>query len=143
MSINPQDINLASLPWLPLEAKSAFPQQPAIYFAIDFCGNVQYIGRSVNPKSRWSSHHKFPELQKIGQIKISYLFIESIELLPEIEKALILWFDPPLNTAKLCPLSSPKEKCKLVNTIKSFVDKRGISVYQFRKDTGIGECSDS
>jgi hypothetical protein len=32
--IDPQSLNLSSLPWLPLEAKSAFPRQPAIYFAL-------------------------------------------------------------------------------------------------------------
>ena len=33
--INPQDLDLNSLPWLPLTEKSSFPEQPAIYFAID------------------------------------------------------------------------------------------------------------
>ena len=52
--INPQLIDISSLPWLPLDARSAFPKQPAIYFAIDSKNRIQYIGRSLNPKSRWS-----------------------------------------------------------------------------------------
>jgi hypothetical protein len=51
--INPESLDLSALPWLPLEAKSAFPKQSAIYFAIDSLGNIQYIGRSVNVKNRW------------------------------------------------------------------------------------------
>jgi len=95
--INPSELNLSSLPWLPLEAKAAFPRQPAIYFAIDSQDNVQYIGRSVDPKSRWAGHHRYEQLEAIGSIRIAYLFIDLPKLLPEIEKALIGWFQPPLN----------------------------------------------
>ncbi|AFZ11325.1 hypothetical protein Cri9333_0344 [Crinalium epipsammum PCC 9333] len=34
--IDPQALDLSILPWLPLNAKSAFPRQPSIYFAINF-----------------------------------------------------------------------------------------------------------
>lgn len=97
--INPSEINLSSLPWLPLDARSAFPKNPAIYFAIDPQGKIQYIGRSLNPKSRWANHHKYEQLEAIGSVKIVYLFVDSPDLLSEIESALILWFDPPLNLA--------------------------------------------
>ncbi|WP_066425150.1 GIY-YIG nuclease family protein [Anabaena sp. 4-3] len=97
--INPSEIDLKSLPWLPLSAKTAFPKNPAIYFAIDSTGRVQYIGRSVNPKVRWQSHHKYGQLESIGNIRIAYLFVDSADLLPQIEMALIEWFDPPLNVA--------------------------------------------
>lgn len=98
--INPADLNLSSLPWLPLEARSSFPRQPAIYFAIDSQNNVQYVGRSINPKQRWTQHHRYEDLTAIGQVRIAYLFVEAIELLPAIEAALIDWFDPPLNCLK-------------------------------------------
>ncbi len=95
--INPESLDLSTLPWLPLDERTAFPKQPAIYFAIDSQGNIQYIGRSVNPKIRWYSHHKYDELQAIGNIRIAYLFMD-VDLLPSVESALIDWFDPPLNT---------------------------------------------
>jgi len=95
--INPQDIDINSLPWLPLESKNAFPNQPAIYFAIDLIGGIQYIGRSQNPKTRWGNHHKFNSLNDIGSIRIAYLFMDA-DLLPSVESALINWFDPPLNS---------------------------------------------
>jgi DNA-binding Xre family transcriptional regulator len=120
--INPSEINLSSLPWLPLDTKSAFPKNPAIYFAIDSQGTVQYIGRSLNPKNRWASHHKYEQLQAIGGIKIVYLFVDSGELLPEIELALISWFNPPLNVVG-----------KDINTFGSTNDARNIkSTVRFR-----------
>ena len=94
---NPTEINLASLPWLPLDAKTAFPKNPAIYFAIDSTDTIQYIGRSVNPRARWQNHHRYEELESIGNIRIAYLFVDLPDLLAEIETALIEWFDPPLN----------------------------------------------
>jgi hypothetical protein len=78
--INPSEINLSSLPWLPLDAKSAFPKNPAIYFAIDSQGTIQYIGCSVNPKARWAKHHRYKQLETIGSIRIVYLFVDSPEL---------------------------------------------------------------
>jgi hypothetical protein len=99
--IKPSELDLSSLPWLPLNAVLAFPRQPAVYFAIDSQHRVQYIGRSVDPKTRWSKHHCYKQLNSIGGICIAYLFIESSELLPEVEQALIQWFRPPLNIAGL------------------------------------------
>lgn len=77
--INPSDINLNSLPRLPLEEKTAFPKRSAIYFAIDSLDTVQYIGRAVNVRNRWGSHHRYNELSAIGNVKIAYLFIDPPE----------------------------------------------------------------
>ncbi len=97
--INPETLDLNSLPWLPLDAKSAFPKQPAIYFAIDENGTVQYIGRSVNLRRRWNSHHKYHQLKVIGNIKIAYLFFNEKQKqdIEETEYKLIQWFKPSLN----------------------------------------------
>ncbi len=124
---------------------SAFPRNPAIYFAIDSQGTIQYVGRSLDPKNRWASHHKYEQLEAIGGIKIVYLFVDSIELLPQIESALILWFDPPLNaTGKhivdLKLPSSPQGetarggiKFKLAEVRK----KRGMSQNDLAKTVGM------
>ena len=93
-------IDLKSLPWLPLDEKTAFTKQSAIYFAIDSLSNVQYIGRSQNVHGRWASHHRYDQLSTMGGVKIAYLFVDLPELLPEIEAALIEYFNPPLNTVK-------------------------------------------
>ncbi|MDJ0579065.1 GIY-YIG nuclease family protein [Crocosphaera sp.] len=118
--INPKELDLSKLPWLPLDAKSAFPRQPAIYFAIDSNDVIQYIGRSINPKQRWSGHHKYDELQEIGKIKVSYLFVEDSKLLPDVEKALIKWFCPPLNIA-LVPGKTTE--------VESATSKQRVSTY--------------
>ncbi len=139
--INPSEINLSSLPWLPLDAKSAFPKNPAIYFAIDSQGTVQYIGRSLNPKARWAKHHRYKQLEAIGSVRIVYLFVDSPELLSEIESALISWFDPPLNVGGKSTNGLNQEKSSGVirNRIKLMVDQAGITRYQFWKETGLAQ----
>ena len=100
MRVNPRELDLSKLPWLPLEEKAAFPRKAAIYFAIDSLGKVLYIGRSVNVHQRWEQHHKYDELSKLNNVRISYLFFDDVELLPELESALMDWFDPPLNRVR-------------------------------------------
>jgi hypothetical protein len=100
--IDPESLDLKLLPWLPLDAKSDFPTQSAIYFAIDSQGIIQYIGRAENPRQRWKNHHKIKKLIKIGSIRMSYLFLDA-DLLPEVEKALIAWFKPRLNGKEIMP----------------------------------------
>jgi len=74
------------------------PTTPAIYFAIDATDTVQYIGRSVNPRQRWlQGHHKLVALVRMSGVRIAWLSVSSPELLPEIERALIDWFQPSLN----------------------------------------------
>jgi hypothetical protein len=107
--IDPQSIDLASLPWLPLTERSAFPRQPAIYFAIDSLGKVLYVGISKDPKRRWLQHHRYEQLQQAGKIKVAYLFVDDIALLKPIENALIAWFRPPLNVTGI-PVDNPQEK---------------------------------
>ncbi|NER99445.1 MAG: GIY-YIG nuclease family protein [Symploca sp. SIO1B1] len=69
--INPTTINPLTLPSVPLSQRSQLPTTPSIYFAIDTQGVVQYIGRSINPRQRWVSHHHFHELSNIGGVKIA------------------------------------------------------------------------
>lgn len=97
MRIKPENLNLSSLPFLALDEKSAFPSQPAIYFCIDRSGKVQYIGQTKNLQARWLQHHRSSQLENIGNVKIAYLEITDINLLIDIEKALIDWFKPSMN----------------------------------------------
>ena len=96
---DPASVNVSALPWLPLDAKSAFPRQACIYFAIDSQGSVQYIGRTIDSQQRWRNHHRYGELDAIGDIRIAYLFMDA-DLLPSVEKALVKCFAPPLNRVK-------------------------------------------
>lgn len=77
--------------------RSHLPITPCIYFAIDCQGIIQYIGRSVNPCQRWTQHHRLSQLEVMEGVRIAYLSVDNPDLLPEIERALIEWFAPPLN----------------------------------------------
>lgn len=106
-AISIAEINPSSLPWLPLERRSQFPQQPVVYFVIDSDGTVQYIGQSRNLKRRWQTHHCYKELSAMRGVRVAYLFM-SKELLPGTEEDLIKRFKPPLNK-----VVSPLENLKL------------------------------
>lgn len=124
--INPRKLNFAALPWVPLDATAGFPQKPGIYFAMDGQGIIQYIGRTQDVRGRWKQHHRYDDLSEIGGVRIVYLFFDAPEVLPEVETALIKWFDPPLNaigrkTHSKDVLVSPKK----VNpkSLKNLVDR--------------------
>jgi len=100
--IDPQSLDLTSLPFVCLADRSLLPPVAGIYLAIDSLGVVQYIGKASGKdglNGRWKStlHHRYHQLEGMGGIKIAYLSVDTLELLPAIEKALIDWFDPPLN----------------------------------------------
>ena len=94
--INPQSIDLASLPCVELSDRSLLPGVAAIYFAVDDSGVVQYIGKTKNLNRRWIAHHRLRELKSIPGIKISYMMLDT-DMLGQVEDALIFWFKPPLN----------------------------------------------
>jgi hypothetical protein len=97
-----------TLPSVPLKNRSKLPAEPCIYFAIDSQDVIQYIGRTVNAKARWTRHHRRFDLEMIGGVKIAYLMVDK-SLLNEVEKALINWFDPPLNIRN-SPSGTPRPK---------------------------------
>ena len=103
--MNPSTINILALPSVSLEQRSQLPTTPCVYLAINGEGKVQYVGKSNNPRKRWESHHKGIDLALIGGIRIAYIESDA-DLLPEIERALIAYFHPPLN--RLCREPSVK-----------------------------------
>lgn len=92
--INPETLDLSTLPSLPLSDRKQLPAIPCIYFAIS-SGTVQYIGMSKNLRNRWVNHHRLSRLSLNSNI--AWLKVSDISLMPEIENALIHWFKPPLN----------------------------------------------
>lgn len=95
--LNPCSVNPLALPSVTLEDRRSLPSEPCIYFAIDGQGSVQYIGRSMNPRQRWVSHHRYQPLAAMDGVRISYMAVDA-DLLPQVETALIEWFKPPLNS---------------------------------------------
>jgi hypothetical protein len=92
--INPESLDLKALPSMPLSDRRNLPIISCIYFALS-SGKVQYIGRSANLQQRWIQHHRQQYLDINSNI--AWLEISNIDLLPQIEAALIEWFKPPLN----------------------------------------------
>lgn len=99
--ITPQSLDLSTLPSVTLERRCELPQESGIYFAIDTENVVQYIGLSKNIQRRWLQHHRYDVLATIDGVRIAYLLVSDVTLLPEIEAALIEWFQPILNGKRL------------------------------------------
>lgn len=98
--INPSVVNPLLLPSVSLEERLHLPTIPCIYFVIDSTGVVQYIGKSVNSKARWASHHKLDQVSNLDKPRIAWLEVSDNSLLQSIESALIQWFNPPLNETR-------------------------------------------
>jgi predicted GIY-YIG superfamily endonuclease len=91
-------VNLQSLPFCFLKEKHLLPKNSGIYFVIDETNKVYYIGKAVNFRARWTSHHRVDELEKLEkQFKIAYLTIIELDSLLQVEKAMINKFAPLLN----------------------------------------------
>jgi hypothetical protein len=82
-----------SLPSVPMVCRKQLPTVPCIYFAIDALGQIQYIGKSVNPRQRWTQHHR---QSQVKECRIAYLECDAA-LLDKVEQALIQWLQPVLN----------------------------------------------
>jgi GIY-YIG catalytic domain len=98
--IDPQTIEIKSLPSISLSQRSQLPATQGIYFVLDASETVQYIGRSINIQQRWLRHHRYQQLTEIGFVKIAWLTVSNKNLLAQIEMALIDWFKPPLNKSR-------------------------------------------
>lgn len=94
---------VGKLPSLPLAQRQVFPDCPAIYFALSESGDLLYVGRTRCLIQRWKDHHHFGALTCIGGVRIAWMKLQECQhLLPEIERALIRHFRPPLNGPHYC-----------------------------------------
>ena len=110
--MNPLGIDFSTLPSLPLASRSGLPTCPAVYFALEG-DRVLYVGRSGNLQQRWITHHRYSQLQGLNNVRIAWLECSDPSLLPEIEAALIEYFQPSLN-GELIPLAERKPPRMLV-----------------------------
>lgn len=136
--IDPLTINLLALPSVPLEQRASLPTNPCVYIAVDNEEKAQYIGRSNNPRKRWQAHHRGIELALLGGIRIAYLESDA-NLLPEIERALITHFCPPLNQSignSPSPIRPRRQKSEAETLSKQLLENTNIrspqSTYQRR-----------
>jgi hypothetical protein len=97
--IDPKNLDISTLPSVNLESRTFLPPLPSVYLAVDAQSKVQYIGRSLNTKTRWAKHSKLKDLMPLGSIKIYYLLLPE-NVLVFVENVLIEYFKPPLNFIK-------------------------------------------
>lgn len=90
---------LSRLPALPLEERKDLPMCGAVYFALGERGEVLYIGKAVNLRSRWQAktHHRYEQLSTMPGVRLAWLVVSEPALLDEIERACIEHFQPALN----------------------------------------------
>lgn len=96
-----KSLDVSTLPSLSLSQKRELPEVPAIYFCISETEEILYIGRTKNLSNRWIAHHRYSELKGIKKVKLAWLEVSDLALLPQIESALIEYFKPPFNGLKV------------------------------------------
>lgn len=84
------------LPFAPLGGM--LPEVSAVYFALSSAGDVLYVGKANNLRSRWAGHHRKAQLRKFKNVRIAWMELPEDDLL-DMESLFIVRFDPPLNNA--------------------------------------------
>ena len=137
--INPETLDLRSLPSVKLKEKNDLPNAPGIYFVLNSLGHVQYIGSSSNIKERWKNHHRRVQLQELEEVSISCIQVEDSNLLPFIEQALIEWFRPPLNGSKMPMRKKPLENGKLIFlcNLREILRQKNITIAKLHRISGV------
>lgn len=97
--LDANEIQIASLPMLPLAERANLPDCHAVYFAIAANGKVLYIGRAFSLLRRWRRHHREYQLEQLGNVRIAWLTASDVADLGLIERRLIQRFGPPLNNS--------------------------------------------
>ncbi|KAB8316123.1 hypothetical protein SD81_028490 [Tolypothrix campylonemoides VB511288] len=95
--MNIAQVDPLALPSLPLAERSQLPKCSGIYFVIKD-GDILYVGRTANLYQRWLAHHIWQHLYGVsGELRVAWLECSDTELLPAVEKAMIVHFKPLLN----------------------------------------------
>lgn len=97
--VDSSKVDLTLLPFVTFEERRSLPAKPCFYFVLDSKNVCLYIGQSKNPKQRWSgkTHCLYEDFSKMHGIKIAYLPCQFVDLLYEVEEALIYWYKPEFN----------------------------------------------
>jgi len=111
------------------------PNVAAIYFVLGDNNQVLYVGRAKSLCFRWQSHHRLADFKKIPELHIAYLTFTDAMLLPDIEKALIAYFDPPFNNYWPHPSKFRQTSVRVDATIlrkaRFYLDEENKSIQEF------------
>lgn len=91
-----QSINPLTLPSVPLDERSQLPSTACVYFCLSESDEVLYIGKTTNLRQRWMAHHRYAELEEIGNIHLAWLQCSANDL-EILEDKLIKILEPLLN----------------------------------------------
>ncbi|MCM0589481.1 MAG: GIY-YIG nuclease family protein [Gloeotrichia echinulata DEX184] len=94
--INPETLNIFSLPSLELSQRDCLPEKRVIYFVASL-DKIYYIGKAINLKTRWKQHHRYSQVENEEGVLIYWMEVEKNEDLSAWETLLIQYFEPSLN----------------------------------------------
>src|ERR1044071_961698 len=92
-----EKIDLVALPSLPLDQRQDLPNVSAIYFVLDPCYALLYIGRAASLRQRWYQHHRLAQLLDLPSVRIAWLQVADRAQLDALEHDCIAKFKPSLN----------------------------------------------
>lgn len=126
------------LEFVPLSKKRQLPSVSAVYFCLGSGDKVLYIGKATNIKERWKNHHRHKQLKQIEDVRIFWMETPP-DLLDDVERASIKWFNPDLNGTKITLFDNLKYRPLPFCRSKSiFVNKESGAKHDFlrrRMDT--------
>lgn len=103
------EIDLTTLPSLPLHERRRLPNCSAVYFVTDIKGVVVYVGSSKSLTLRWLQHDKYIAFTRFDSPVISWLELPEDELLTR-EGYYIKALKPVLNTKIPTPTNTVKAR---------------------------------
>lgn len=78
-------------------SREELPETAAVYLVLDG-ERVLYVGATKDLMQRWKVHHRLKQFKAIAvSPKIAWVEVKNLTLLPDIETALIQYFQPELN----------------------------------------------
>lgn len=60
-----------------LTEKRLLPTECGIYFVCDETGEILYVGKSVNIRQRWGSHHRLHKARGIESVIIKWKYVDK------------------------------------------------------------------
>lgn len=114
--------DLLQLPSVSLADRKQLPTCSAIYFALDACNRVLYVGKAKNLAARWKNHHRLYKLEEINSespVRLAWQAWNE-EDLSEAERSLIIHLQPLLNNTEVETPSVIPSEVALRDFLKTF-----------------------
>jgi excinuclease UvrABC nuclease subunit len=94
ITLPPEQIDLMTLPSMPIDRCRELPACAAVYFVLDADGQVLYIGQTGELRTRWTAHHRRKAYAAAPGARLVWLTISDKDLLLSVEAACIAFFQP-------------------------------------------------